>query len=83
MKSAVGICYTIGIGALPVAIWRGDFPQAHRLIAMLLEYSGKYGLRFWQSWARLHQRAVSSHEEARGESVFLPSEIQESALTAI
>jgi predicted ATPase len=81
--NAVGICYAIGIGALPVAIWRGDFPQAHRLIAMLLEYSGKYGLRFWQSWARLHQRAVSSHEEARDESVFLPSEIKESALTAI
>ena len=63
---AVGICYTIGIGALPVAIWRGDFPEARRLIAMLLEYSGRYGLRFWQSWAHLHERAVAAHDEVPG-----------------
>jgi hypothetical protein len=50
---------------------------------MLLEYSGRYGLRFWQSWARLHQRAVLSHEDVRRESAFLPSEIKDPALTAI
>jgi predicted ATPase/DNA-binding winged helix-turn-helix (wHTH) protein len=83
IDNAVGICYALGIGALPVAIWRGDLPEARRLITMLLEYSSKYGLRFWQSWARLHQRAVLSQEEIRGESAFLPSEITDTALTAI
>jgi hypothetical protein len=29
---------------------------------MLLEYSGRYGLRFWQSWAHLHERAVAAHD---------------------
>lgn len=82
IDNAVGICYAIGIGALPVAIWSGDFPEARRLMTMLLEYSGKYGLRFWQSWARLHERAVLS-QEVRRESAFLPSEIEDPALTAI
>jgi predicted ATPase len=83
IDNAVGICYALGIGALPVAIWRGDFTEARRLITLLSEYSGKYGLRFWQSWARMHQRAVLSQEETRGGSAFPPAEITDAALTAI
>jgi predicted ATPase/DNA-binding winged helix-turn-helix (wHTH) protein len=83
IDNAVGICYALGIGALPVAIWRGDLPEARRLATMLLEYAGKYGLRFWQSWARLHERAVLSHEEVHHEQASLPSEIKAPALTAI
>jgi len=83
IDNAVGICYALGIGALPVAAWRGDLPEARRLATVLLEYAGKYGLRFWQSWARLHQRAVSSLEEVRPESPFLPSETKDPALSAI
>ena len=49
---------------------------------MLLEYSGKYGLRFWQSWARLHERAVLSHEQVGREPASLPSTSKE-PLTAI
>jgi len=83
LDSAVGICYTLGIGALPVAIWRGDLPKARRLTTMLLEYSGKYGLRFWQSWARLHERAALSHEEVGREPASLPSTSKDPTLTAI
>jgi predicted ATPase/DNA-binding winged helix-turn-helix (wHTH) protein len=83
IDSAVGICYTLGIGALPVAIWRGDLPEARRLTTMLLEYSGKYGLRFWQSWARLHERAVVSHEEVGREPPSLSSTNKDPTLTAI
>jgi predicted ATPase/DNA-binding winged helix-turn-helix (wHTH) protein len=83
IDSAVGICYTLGLGALPVAIWRGDLPGARRLTTMLLEYSGKYGLQFWQSWARLHERAVLSHEEAGREPSSLPSTGRDPTLTAI
>jgi predicted ATPase len=83
IDSAVGICYTLGIGALPVAIWRGDLPEARRLTTMLLEYSGKYGLRFWQSWARLHERAVLSHEEVGREPASLSSTTTDPTLTAI
>jgi hypothetical protein len=83
IDDAVGICYALGIGALPVAIWRGDFLETGRLIAMLLEYSGKYGLRFWQSWACLHQCAVPTHAELRGESAFFQSKIEDLVLTPI
>jgi predicted ATPase len=83
IDSAVGICYTLGIGALPVAIWRGDLPEARRLTTMLLEYSGKYGLRFWQSWARLHERAVLSHEAVGREPASLPSTSKDPTPTMI
>jgi hypothetical protein len=83
IDNAVGICYALGFGALPVAIWRGDLPEAQRLTTMLLEYAGKYGLRFWQSWARLHERAMSSLEEVRPESALLPSETKNPALSVI
>jgi predicted ATPase/DNA-binding winged helix-turn-helix (wHTH) protein len=83
IDNAVGICYALGIGALPVAIWRGDLPEARRLTTMLLEYAGKYGLPFWQSWARLYQREVLLLEEVHPESAILPSDIKDPGLTAI
>jgi hypothetical protein len=72
IDNAVGICYALGIGALPVAVWRGDVSEARRLATLLLEYSGKYGLQFWQSWARLHERAM-----------LLGSHVDELALTTV
>ena len=83
IDSAVGICYTLSIGAVPVAIWRGDLPEARRLTTMLFEYSGKYGLRFWESWARMHEREVLSHEAVDREPASLPSAIKDPKLTAI
>lgn len=83
IDNAVGICYALGIGALPVAAWRGDLPEARRLATLLLEYAGKYGLPFWRSWARFHERAVLSLDEVYRESAFLPSQIKDPALTAI
>jgi predicted ATPase len=83
IDNAVGICYALGFGALPVAIWRGDLPDARRLTTMLLDYAGKYGLRFWQSWARLHECAVSFVEEVRPEPTLLPPESKTPALSAI
>jgi hypothetical protein len=50
IENAIGICYSLGIGALPVAIWSGDLLEARRLTTMLLECAGKYGLWLWQSW---------------------------------
>lgn len=83
IENVIGICYALAIGALPVAIWRGDLPEARRLTATLLEYARKYGLRFWESWARLHQRAVLSLDEVRPESALLPSETDDPAPSAI
>jgi hypothetical protein len=57
--------------------------SARRLTTLLLEYAGKYGLPFWQSWARFHERALLSVEEVGRECSFLPPEIKDSALTAI
>jgi hypothetical protein len=50
---------------------------------MLLEYAGKYGLPFWQSWARLYQRELLLLEEVHPKSAILPSDIKDPGLTAI
>jgi predicted ATPase/DNA-binding winged helix-turn-helix (wHTH) protein len=83
INNAVGICYALGIGALPVAVWRGDVPEIRRVIEMLLEYSGKYGLHWWQSWARFHQRALLSQEVVCREWEFPPSQTRGPTLTAV
>ena len=47
------------VHGIPVAFWVGDFAQAHRLIAMLLEMATKESLVPWQMWGRGLQARLS------------------------
>jgi predicted ATPase len=60
IHNAAGICYSLVVAACPVAIWRGDLPEAQRLTSMLLEYSSQYSLDSWGSWAPLFERVLLS-----------------------
>ncbi|MEA3149180.1 MAG: hypothetical protein QOD56_119, partial [Gammaproteobacteria bacterium] len=60
IRNATGICYSLVIAACPVAIWRGDMPEARRLASMLLEYSSQYSLDQWGSWVPLYELAFLS-----------------------
>jgi predicted ATPase len=67
INNATGVCYALALGACPVAIWRGDLPEAGRLTAMLLEYSRQYSLDSWGSWVPFFEgvlllRSARSHE---------------------
>jgi predicted ATPase/DNA-binding winged helix-turn-helix (wHTH) protein len=60
INSATGICYSLVIAACPVAIWRGDLPEARRLTSMLLEQSRQYSLGSWGSWVPFFERILLS-----------------------
>jgi predicted ATPase/DNA-binding winged helix-turn-helix (wHTH) protein len=60
INQATGICYSLVIAACPVAIWRGDLPEAHRLTSMLSECSSLHSFDSLRSWARLLERILHS-----------------------
>lgn len=47
----LSVCYCISMGALPVAIWSGDFAFAQTLLDVLRRHTKRNGLRFWDTWA--------------------------------
>jgi tetratricopeptide (TPR) repeat protein len=48
---AVGLCYSLVIGACPVALWRGELPEAQRLTSTLSTLASEHSLDSWASWA--------------------------------
>lgn len=49
--SAFALSQALVLGAIPVALWRGDDATADKLTTLLAEGGGRYSLAFWQSWA--------------------------------
>jgi predicted ATPase/DNA-binding winged helix-turn-helix (wHTH) protein len=58
VNSVAGLCCSLVIAACPIAIWRGDLPEARRLTSMLIEYSRPYSLHSWGSWVPLFEWAL-------------------------
>jgi len=48
----LSLCNTLGQGACPIAILRGDLAAAERYLDMLLDYSAKHALGLWHDWAK-------------------------------
>jgi predicted ATPase/DNA-binding winged helix-turn-helix (wHTH) protein len=57
VNNATGILSALAIAACPVAIWRGDLPEARRLTSMLREWSNRYS---FGSWVPLFERILLS-----------------------
>jgi predicted ATPase/DNA-binding winged helix-turn-helix (wHTH) protein len=55
VNSAAGICCSLVIAACPIAIWRGDLPEARRLTSMLIDYSRPFSLDSWGSWVPIFE----------------------------
>jgi predicted ATPase/DNA-binding winged helix-turn-helix (wHTH) protein len=72
INNATGICYSLVIAACPVAIWRGELPEASRLTSMLREYSRQYSLDSWRSWVPFFEGALLSRS-ARSHEPFEPA----------
>jgi predicted ATPase/DNA-binding winged helix-turn-helix (wHTH) protein len=79
IHNATGICYSLVIAACPVAIWRGDLAEAHRLTSLLLEYSSQYSLDSWRSWAPFFERVLLSRS-ARSHEPFEAATFDTAAL---
>jgi predicted ATPase/DNA-binding winged helix-turn-helix (wHTH) protein len=82
VNNATGICYSLVIAACPVAIWRGDLPEAGQLTSMLLEYSRQYSLDSWGTWVPFFERALLSRS-ARSHEPFEPTTFHSTALGQI
>jgi predicted ATPase len=46
---ALSLYNALGHGACPVALYVGDWPEADRLLAMLLEHLAKHGMTIWNA----------------------------------
>jgi hypothetical protein len=57
VNNASGILSALAIAACPVAIWRGDLPEARRLTSMLRDCSNRYS---FGSWVPLFERILLS-----------------------
>jgi predicted ATPase/DNA-binding winged helix-turn-helix (wHTH) protein len=60
VNNATGICGALAIAACPVAIWRGDLPEARRLTSMLSECSSRHSFDSAGSWVRFFERILIS-----------------------
>ncbi|WP_397448232.1 ATP-binding protein [Pseudomonas sp. NA-150] len=44
------LCAVLTTGAIPVAIWSGDFSFATTMTALLRERAQRHGMRYWDRW---------------------------------
>ncbi len=44
-------CYALGMGTIPVALWRGDLPLARTHIKRMYDLAQRHGLTYWAGWA--------------------------------
>ena len=56
---AAGYCHAIALAALPVAVWRGDIPEAARLARDLHDFAARHGSDYWLGWAGLVLEALA------------------------
>lgn len=47
----VAMCQVLAMGAIPVALWRGDWAGAAALVRRLRERSERHGMGYWVDWA--------------------------------
>jgi predicted ATPase/DNA-binding winged helix-turn-helix (wHTH) protein len=56
----------LALAACPVAIWRGDEPQARELVERLLNHTSRLGSAYWQSWAVAYAAALDVRDSRQG-----------------
>jgi predicted ATPase len=52
---SLSLCYALGQGACPVALFTGELAVAEQYIALLLDHSARHGLALWSMMGRCFQ----------------------------
>lgn len=52
------LSWALALGALPVALWRGDDGWARELAGLLEEHAERHALAYWSDWARLARQVL-------------------------
>jgi predicted ATPase/DNA-binding winged helix-turn-helix (wHTH) protein len=55
----LSLCQALVQGACPVALFVGDLDALERYVSMLLDYSDRHALDFWQAFGRCFQSALT------------------------
>jgi predicted ATPase len=61
LQHPLSLCYGLTcVGA--VTLWRGDLVEARRQVGILLDYSSRHALSYWQLWGRCLELALRWRE---------------------
>ena len=58
LRHVGAICFTLALGAIPVAVWSGDIGLADRYIAQMIASASRVSFGYWLAWARAYERAL-------------------------
>jgi predicted ATPase len=56
---AVSLCFTLALGACPIALLAGDLAAAGLYVGMLLDHSTRHALTHWRALGACHQGALA------------------------
>ena len=56
----VALAWALALGALPVALWRGDDSWARDLAGRLEEHAERHALAYWNEWAVLYRQVLAA-----------------------
>ena len=56
---SLSLCYALGQGACPIALFVGDLAAAEHYVALLLDHSTRHGLALWATMGRCFQGMVA------------------------
>ncbi|WP_170976811.1 winged helix-turn-helix domain-containing protein [Massilia sp. HP4] len=66
------LAWALALGALPVALWRGDDSWAHELAGQLEDLVERHALAYWNEWARLYRQVLAARA-GRGDAPGSPA----------
>jgi len=52
------LAWALALGALPVALWRGDDSWGRELAGQLEDHAERHALAYWNDWARLYRQVL-------------------------
>jgi len=61
----VALAQLLGMAAIPVYLWCGDYGRARELTTMLLEHSERYSFKYWAQWGKLFDDVIAWHTAGR------------------
>jgi predicted ATPase len=54
---------SLAMGAIPIALWRGEDDRARALLERLLSHATRHSQAFWQSWANNYRKVLAARAQ--------------------
>ena len=54
------LCQTLGLAAIPLALWEGDLGAGERLVDRLASVAARYSSGYWQVWAAGYREVMAA-----------------------